>query len=59
MDGHYSNTCLKVVRKFGIEHKSNTIYIAWDDKNKMKFSTRGEPLAQLHKTKRKLVAEDL
>ena len=59
MDGHYSNVCLKAMKKFGIEHKSNTIHIMWDDKNKIKFGAPGEPLAQSHKTKRKFVLEDL
>ena len=37
IDGHYSNACLKSVRKFGIEHERNAMFVAWDDKNKMKF----------------------
>ena len=41
VDGNYLNACLKAVRKFGIEYKSNTIYITWNDKNKMKFGVLG------------------
>ena len=51
VDAHYSNACLKSVRKFGINYKENTIFISWDDKNKMKFGAPGEPLAQSHKTR--------
>ena len=57
-DGHYSNACLKAARKFDIEHESNAICVALDDKNKMKFGAPGEPLALSHKSKRKQVAAD-
>ena len=45
IDSHYSNAVLKGVRKFGIEHINNTLFILLDNKNKMKFGAPGEPLA--------------
>ena len=36
VDGHFSNSCLKAVRKFGIDHKENAKMMVRDDKNKMK-----------------------
>ena len=59
VDGHFSNACLKAVRKFGIDHKENTAMITRDDKNKIKVGAPGEPLALSHKTRQCFVPSDL
>ena len=50
-ESHYSNTCLKSVRKFSINYKRNTLFITWSYKNKIKFGALGELLAQSYKTR--------
>ena len=37
IDRYFSNTCLKAVRKFRIDHKENTTMIARDDKIRLKW----------------------
>ena len=59
VDGHFSNACLKNVRKFGMLHKEHTTYIVMDDKCLMKVGSPGYPLALSSKARKVFVPSDL